>query len=247
MAFAGIKIGALAHRAGVTVRTLHHYDRIGLVVPSMRTGAGHRLYGERDIRRLAAVVMLRGMGLSLDEIKTALAQRKQGSLRELMTRRAALLATQIEQSRQAHERLEGLIRLMKSTGKVSAEDCLELLEMMTMMENYYTPEQLEQLKKRREAIGPEGMAAAEKEWPELMAKMKAEMDAGTDPSDPRVQALAKRWKELVEAFTGGDPGISKALGKLWKEKGPEMAGKMNMQFDPRLFEYVRKAQENLPR
>jgi len=248
MPFVGMKVGSLSKRAGVTVRTLHHYDRIGLVVPSMRTGAGHRLYGERDIRRLAAVVMLRGMGMSLDEIKTALAARGRtdaAGLRELMARRAAMLKVEIDRAREMQERLEGLMRLMKSAGKVSAEDCLELLEMMSMMENYYTPEQLEQLKQRRETLGPEVIGSAEKEWPELMAKMKQELDAGTDPTHPRVQALARRWKELVEMFTGGDPGIAKSLGKLWKDKGNEMAGKMNMPWDPKMFEYVRKAQEHM--
>jgi MerR family transcriptional regulator, thiopeptide resistance regulator len=248
MAFAGMKVGDLAKRAGVTVRTLHHYDRLGLVVPSMRTGAGHRLYGERDLRRLAAVVMLRGMGMSLEEIKKSLSARgKTGAagMLELMGRRAAAMKAQMEQWLDAHERLEGLMRLMKSAGKVSAEDCLELLEMMSMMENYYTPEQLEQLKQRRETLWPEAIGAAEKEWPELMAKMKQELDAGTDPTHLRVQVLARRWKELVEMFTGGDPGIAKAVGKLWKEKGNEMAGKMNMPWDPKMFEYVRKAQEHM--
>jgi hypothetical protein len=115
-----------------------------------------------------------------------------------------------------------------------------------MTESYYTPEQLETLRKRREAIGEEGIRAAENEWPELIRRMTAEMNAGTDPTDPRVQALARRWKELVASFTGGDPGISASLGKLWKDKGPEMAGKMGMNFDPRLFEYVGKAQKAMP-
>ena len=145
----------------------------------------------------------------------------------------------------SQQRLEGLIRMMQTTGNVSAEKCLELLEMLTMMENYYTPEQLEQLKERRETIGPEAIAAAEKEWPELMASMKKEFDAGTDPAHPRVQVLAKRWKELVDSFTGGDPGIARSLGNLWKEKGPEMAAKMGTQFDPRVFEYVGRVQKAL--
>lgn len=46
------KVGALARAAGLTVRTLHHYDHIGLLSPSARTGAGHRLYSEADVARL---------------------------------------------------------------------------------------------------------------------------------------------------------------------------------------------------
>ncbi|MGH2597039.1 MAG: MerR family transcriptional regulator [Actinomycetota bacterium] len=55
----GLRIGELAGRAGLTVRTLHHYDQIGLVRASDRTDAGHRRYSEADIRRLYQVVALR--------------------------------------------------------------------------------------------------------------------------------------------------------------------------------------------
>ncbi|HKQ52222.1 MAG TPA: MerR family transcriptional regulator [Pyrinomonadaceae bacterium] len=62
-----------AGRAGVTVRTLHHYDRLGLLKPSRYTEAGYRLYGERDFARLQQIVMLKFVGLSLKEIKELLA------------------------------------------------------------------------------------------------------------------------------------------------------------------------------
>ena len=51
-----------------------------------------------------------------------------------------------------------------------------------------------------------------------MEKVRAEMERGTDPSDERVQRLAKRWMELVEMFTGGDPGISQSLNNLWQRE-----------------------------
>ena len=62
------KIGEVAKRTGLTVRTLHHYDEIGLLVPSGRTGAGYRLYGDADLARLYRILALRGMGFSLDVI-----------------------------------------------------------------------------------------------------------------------------------------------------------------------------------
>jgi MerR family transcriptional regulator, thiopeptide resistance regulator len=114
-----------------------------------------------------------------------------------------------------------------------------------MTESYYTPEQLAQLKQRADQIGPGCIQAAEQEWPQLIAKAQALMEEGAAPGDARVQAVARRWKELVEAFTGGDPGIAASLGKMWKEKGPELAGKMNRGFDPKLFAYIGKAQKLL--
>ena len=68
----GLRIGELAERAGLTVRTLRHYDQIGLVWASERTEAGHRRYSEADVRRLYQVVALRSLGVPLAAIGRAL-------------------------------------------------------------------------------------------------------------------------------------------------------------------------------
>ena len=65
---AALTVGQVAEQLGVTVRTLHHYDEIGLVAPSERTSAGYRLYTGEDIRRLQQVVVYRRLGFALDEI-----------------------------------------------------------------------------------------------------------------------------------------------------------------------------------
>lgn len=68
----GLTVGQVAETFGVTVRTLHHYDAVGLVVPSARTHAGYRLYAEEDLARLATVVTYRRLGLPLDEVRALL-------------------------------------------------------------------------------------------------------------------------------------------------------------------------------
>ena len=68
-------VGALAARTGLTVRTLHHYDTIGLLSPSGRTEAGYRLYSETDVRRLEHIVVLRSLGVSLPEISSGAVRR----------------------------------------------------------------------------------------------------------------------------------------------------------------------------
>ena len=62
------KVGALARATGLTVRTLHYYDQIGLLTPSRRTDAGHRLYDADDVARLYRISLLRGLGFPLDQI-----------------------------------------------------------------------------------------------------------------------------------------------------------------------------------
>src|SRR5688572_29829188 len=63
-----LKVGEVARRTGITARTLHHYDEIGLLQPSEQTEAGHRLYTEDDIAVLQKIVSLRQLGFSLDQI-----------------------------------------------------------------------------------------------------------------------------------------------------------------------------------
>src|SRR6516225_3246039 len=62
------KVGEVARVAGVSVRTLHHYDEIGLLVPSGRSPAGYRLYSADDLRRLQQILLYRELEFSLDEI-----------------------------------------------------------------------------------------------------------------------------------------------------------------------------------
>ena len=60
MKFEALKVGELARRTGLTVRTLHHYDAIGLLRPSERSESGYRLYGDADMRRLYRIIAMRG-------------------------------------------------------------------------------------------------------------------------------------------------------------------------------------------
>ena len=64
------KAAEFAQLAGVTVRTLHHYDRLGLLKPTGHTAKGHRLYGERDFARLQQIVTLKFIGFPLKQIET---------------------------------------------------------------------------------------------------------------------------------------------------------------------------------
>jgi MerR family transcriptional regulator, thiopeptide resistance regulator len=66
------KIGELAKRTGVSIRTLHHYDDIGLLSPSHRTESGHRVYGREEVVRLQQILSLRQNGFSLEQIRDAL-------------------------------------------------------------------------------------------------------------------------------------------------------------------------------
>jgi DNA-binding transcriptional MerR regulator len=230
------RIGELARVAGVTVRTLHHYDELGLLTPSERTQGGHRLYTARDVQRLYRLLALRSLGLPLDEVGLLLDQadgvagtvrrhletveRQQAALEALRTRLAWLLAA-----------LEG--------GEDSSQQILEALEAMSMFEKYYTPEQLQQLEERRKQFTPDQIKAVEEEWRELYAQVRDHRENGTDPADPAVQQLVTRSGELIQMFTGGDPGITASLKRMYEAEGPARASRGVA--DPKDLEYLERA------
>lgn len=215
------KVGELAGRTGLSVRTLHHYDEIGLLSPSRRTEAGHRIYSAEDVVRLQKIRSLRSLGFGLEEIR-ALLEAPGLSLGKTLELHMSGLRDQIRARQEFLQRLALVARRLSSAGEASAEDlvdtAMEVIEMSERIEKYYTPEQLEYLEGRRREFGEEQIRAFEAEWQTLIAAVKTEMQAGTDPSDERVQRLARRWMELVEAFTGGDPGIARAVGNLWRQE-----------------------------
>src|SRR4051794_15909312 len=125
------KIGELAAATGVTVRTLHHYDEIGLLIPSERTQAGHRLYGEADIRRLYEIRALRDLGVPLGDIPAAL----EGDARAILSRHLE----RVEQDLDRGRRLRALLtRILGAADGASGEDYMEAIQAMTMFEKYYT-------------------------------------------------------------------------------------------------------------
>ena len=234
------RVGELARRTGLTVRALHHYDEIDLLRPSLRTPAGHRLYERDDVARLQQIQSLRQMGFTLDEIRRLLEGPRISPLRVLRLHLAKLREQIALQTRLA-DRLEGLTRHLDSAETVSAEDLCQMIEDMTNMEKYFTPEQLEELRLRGEQTGPARMEEAGREWAEILPAVREAMANGTDPADPKIQELARRWKGLVEEFTGGNHGIAQAVQTMYKEEGPRLEARHGNVPDAPMFEYMSKA------
>ena len=230
------KVGDLAQLAGVSVRTLHHYEAIGLLVPSSRTASAHRLYARSDVERLMRILALTGLGFSLEQVRTALDD-------ETLTP-SRLLDTHLTRSRELLEeqavlcaRLEHLRDALKA-GRDEIETLFETMEVLTMIEKYYTKDQLAQLDERRQALGDAAVKAVEAEWTELFAKLAAEMDKGTPPDAPEIRPLALRSMELIRMFTGGDPAIEASAKRMYDENPVD---KIHPGFDPAIFTYMQKA------
>ena len=232
-----LRVGQLAKRTGLTVRTLHHYDELGIVSPRRRSAAGYRLYGENDVARLLQAVLLRRLGLALREVRASLDDPRR-SLPAALRAQAARLRDQIAHEQRLLVRLDSLAGRLEQDADGAGNDVLETLEMLTMFEKYLTEEQLATLAERKEQLGAQHIADVEAEWPRLIAAVRAAMERGVDPAAAELQPLVRRWQELVREFTGGDPQIAGAVRKMY---AGEPAVRQRTGLDEGIMEYVGRA------
>ena len=231
------KVGELATATGLTVRTLHHYDEIGLLVPSERTGSGHRLYSGADVTKLYRIAALRDLGMSLEDIGRWFEQGDDPA--KLVRRHLEKVQRQLDLNERLRDRLVQILDALDRDEEPGAEEFIRTVEVMSMHEKYYTPEQLEQLQKRGEQLGPAAIERAQREWADLIAEVEAEFTAGTPPTDPKLRPLVERWNKLIEAFTGGDPGIRASLQSMYDSEGPEAASRGMV--NPEVMAYMHEA------
>jgi len=203
-----LKVAAVARRSGVSVRTLHYYEEIGLLKPSGRTPSGHRLYTQEDIQRLQQVRSLQQLGLSLSAVGDCLTEGHTDARKVVSDH----LAKVVEQRRDL-ERLETQLR--KLAGQLecggpgdaqTTETLLNALELITMYDKYFTAEQQERLNAHvsggEEAVTP------------VVEQLEAARLRGVPPSDEEAQRLWQRFQEAVESVSGGDEEMTAAIYKL---------------------------------
>lgn len=238
---------------GLSVRVLRHWDQLGLVSPE-RSAGGHRCYRDGDVRRLYRVLALREMGLPLREVAALLAD-TDPSPRATLAAHLERVEADLAKYRALRDRLiEVLHGLDGATSTdhhgvepdIDAALLLKVIEKMTMFEQHLTPEQHTWWARRREHVGEQAWQDAIEQWPELIAAVRAEMDAGTDPADPRVQELMSRWDALRRVFLDDDPEMRTAAGRAWQamwKQHPEQLGFSPRVAPPEMWDYVERAQQ----
>lgn len=242
------KVGQLAAATGVTVRTLHHYDEIGLLSPSHHTGSGHRLYGQSEIVRLQQIKSLQALGFSLEQVRDLLGR---GDLcpHKLLRMHMDQLQQQMHALQNLRHRLETIACRLEAAEAVSVEEFLVTIkecEQMDKIKQYYSEQQLEELQQRKEQVGEERIQQVQQEWVDLMARVREEMARGTDPTSDVGQQLAQQWMGLIREFTGGNPEIFKSLQKMYQDNpntAAEVSGDERYRQDPEMAEFIRKGYE----
>lgn len=238
-------VGELAKRAALTVRTLHHYEELGLLRPSGRSEAGYRRYGEADVLRLHRVLALRDAGLSLKQIAPLLDGEAPPPL-------AAVLQAQIEQVEAQLQAQESLLLTLRNAAKRlelqgdggdAVQVLLDAMAIRRVHERWFSPEQLRAMRRQWEAIPETERDAVELEWPRLIAEARAAMEAGVDPGMPEVQSLVRRWLLLQKQFLDVAPGMKDTMQRMYAAE-PELARQSGVTQE--LLAYLRRSKETLP-
>jgi len=228
--------------AGVTVRALHHYDRLGLLRPR-RTEAGYRVYCARDLERLEQIVALKFLGIPLKQIKAM--ERAELELPDALRMQRTVLEEKrklLDRAILAIKAAERSIAPGRPADSALLTKIIEVIEMQndnSWTEKYYSPEARAKIDERKKEWTPELQAQVSKQWTELFADVEAALDE--DPASEKAQALAARWKALVAGFTGGDPEIGKGLNKLYADRPnwPAAAKEQMAPFgNPKVWEFM---------
>lgn len=206
-----LRIHEFAKKTGVTVRTLHHYDRLGLLKPR-RTRQGYRLYRENDTARLDQIAVLKFLGLSLTDIKAALASE---------ARRGELLA--IQRYSIGHRRqLLAVAADMFGQLERGSPDWTDMANFARELGGRCQPELSWRNRRLHEAWRK--LATRRLAWNmtlsdyELNRDVRQAIARGDTPDTPAGKALVARWRESIDRFTGGDPELKQALELVMRNR-----------------------------
>lgn len=226
-----MKIGDLAKQTGLSIRTLHYYDEIGLLSPSHRTDVGYRLYSNQDIIRLQQIVSLRQLGFSLKEIHECLKD-PDLSLQQTIDLHRDRVKEQMSLSRTLLKRLDVISTELQTTQSVAVDKLIQVMETVSMSkQQYFTPEQQEILSFR--------FSEQEAEWQEMLAQARTEMSKGTNFDDRAFGKLVLRWEQSMKSLIGNDEQIYDSLMRMYQQEEVETDSWGAIDFAT--FEYVLKA------
>ncbi|MFF2142089.1 MerR family transcriptional regulator [Kitasatospora sp. NPDC058190] len=212
-----LRIGELARQTGITVRTLHHYDRLGLLSPSQRTSGGHRCYTADDVRRLHHIIALRSFGLSLEKIKAVLDTQPRQDPAELLRTQLDVVNERIRQLFDLRLRLTDVLDALDHRTRPSTEQFLQVIE-ETMTAN--------------ESIGPE----------QLPTLVEARRRKTAHYSDEEMSAMTRRREPSFAEL--GEQERARLRERLHESYGPPARrGAIEGAWLPRLRRSLRSARE----
>ncbi|HEY6398409.1 MAG TPA: MerR family transcriptional regulator [Solirubrobacteraceae bacterium] len=212
-------VGEVSEFAGVSVRTLHHYDEVGLLSPSGRSHAGYRLYSHADLERLQEILVWKHLGLALAQIRAVLDEGPHD--------RVSTLRHQRELVGREAERLGGVARALDRA--IAAEERGIRLKEETMFEGFDHGEYAAEARarwrhtdsyresaRRAAAYGEEDWHAIRAEAQEIVGEFADLVRMGEIASGERAQAVAERHRQHISRwFYPCPPAMHRALGEMY--------------------------------
>jgi DNA-binding transcriptional MerR regulator len=212
-------VGQVSAFAGVTVRTLHHYDKAGLLSPGARSEAGYRLYDDADLARLQQILFYREIGFSLDEI-AAILRDPQANALEYLRARQRQLGEEIARLRRLAEVAERAIEVQRTGVALSPEERFEVFGDIAFDLSYATEAELKWADSEGHRRAMARAAAHTKEdWRQLMreatawrAELLAAFDEGEPSDGERAMELAEEHRlHISRWFTSCPPDMHRRI------------------------------------
>ncbi|MGY1840732.1 MULTISPECIES: MerR family transcriptional regulator [unclassified Modestobacter] len=215
-------VGELARLAGVTVRTLHHYDRIGLVRPSERTSAGYRSYDAHDLDRLQQVLVYRELGFPLEEVATLLddpeadpaahLRRQHRLLRDRVERTQAMVAA-VEKEMEARQM--GISLTPEERFEVFG-DWLPEEYAAEAEEKWGDSEAWAQSQRRTAAMSKDDWLRVKAETDDVERRFAGALAAGVPADSPEAMDVAEEHRQHISRwFYDCSPELHGCLGEMY--------------------------------
>jgi DNA-binding transcriptional MerR regulator len=215
-----MKVGELAKRAGVTVRTLQYYDKEGLLTPSAESDGGFRLYTDKEMVRLVQILMMKDLGFSLGEIKKRLTSMDTLSdVVDVLTEHATQIRRQIEHLAESLDEIEALKAEITKMETVDYKKFALILMNLKMKNNHYWVVKHfdeDEVAKFAERMSMEEAEELIKISNSIFDKAGKFQKAGVLPESEEGQSLAKAFWDALMEMTGGDVELLQKLNDIAK-------------------------------
>ena len=237
-----LTVKQLSKLAGVTPRTLHHYDEIGLLKPTRVGDNGYRYYGDESVLRLQQILFYRELGIPLEEIKQLMGRRDFDVMGALRSHKEAL-QKQVTRLNRLINTVDNTINHLKGNHTMSDK---------AYFEGFSEEQQAEYEKEAMQRYDPETVKAASKKWKEYTAAEKERMGEEANAlyrdlllaipkgaASPEAQSCVERWRRFIEYFWIPNDEQLVGLADLYNED-PRFKANFD-KIDSRLAEFLREA------
>ena len=244
------RISEIAQLAGLSVRTLHHYDHLELLVPTSRTAEGYREYGDEDLLRLQQILFFRELGMPLAEIRRTLDTPEFDTVQSLRRHRA-VIEERIGRMAAAIDTIDKTIRRIQGDESMVSDDELyagispETRERWDReVDEQYDSEIVAESRRRVRKMSKEQWKRVRAEE-EAVARALAELAGDHEPTDPQVQALIERHHAWIGSFYDPTAKIYAGLADLYAEN-PEFRAYYD-RFGEGLADFMKPAMQHFAR